>query len=164
MRRMKILPYRRIIIKTKLIKAKAIERLRIGTFEHTPSPGYIWGSMDFISKIDGANFIANRILDYRGNAFLPILHGKFLQDSGVTEIHVRMYPPIINMVLATVLVGTPLWFFGREVFEWLRNGTSIGTTFIVLMMPVFIYILMMISFNPEANQAENFLRNLYKDQ
>jgi len=158
---MNLLPYRRIVLRTKLSKPRAVERLRKGVFKNAPSPCYVRGPMDFIARIDGSHFTANRLLDYRYNGFIPILHGRFVQGSMGTEVHVRLYPPIVNIAIATILGGYPLWLSVRVLFWWLQNGRAPNEALAFLPFSAIIYGSALSMFNPEADRAEDFLRGLY---
>jgi hypothetical protein len=156
---MKIIPYRRIRIETHLSIEGAIELLRMNLFMKNPPFLYKRGSFDFYGRIRGSRFTAHRLLDYRGNAFIPMIHGCFVQTSVDTEIHITMHPPIINLILASPLICMPFVIFFKSLKQQEPFLQNLG----LLAIPVLIYGFMLGMFTPEANRAESFLTKVFND-
>jgi hypothetical protein len=161
---MNLIPFRKIIIETRLTQSKAIECLQKGSFTHLPPLFYVRNPMDFWVKINGSNFTANRLIGYR-NGFLPILHGQFIQGQNSTEIHVSMYPPVINVIIASILGGTILFFIIHGLFEYFQTGKPFNEILTFLLVLVIGYgVIMNVFFNPEAKIAEDFMKSLFENE
>jgi hypothetical protein len=120
--------------------------------------------MDFWVKINGSKFTANRLIGYR-NGFLPILHGQFVQGQNSTEIHVSMYPPVINIIITSILGGTISFFIIRGLIDFFQTGKSLNETLTLLLALIIGYsVIMGAFFNPEAKIAENFIKSLFENE
>jgi len=120
--------------------------------------------MDFYRRISSDHFTAYRLLDYRSNAFNPILHGRFIHTSDGTDIVVRMYPSIINILLVGLMLGVILVYSVVSFLGWLINGQTITPALTLFVVFIMLYSFILNAFAPEAKRAEEFLLGLFKDK
>ena len=57
----------------------------------------------------------------RANSFNPGLHGRFFETPEATEIHIKIYPPVINILISSTFVISLSFFSLRDLFEWDNN-------------------------------------------
>ncbi|MDV6169634.1 hypothetical protein R1T16_14450 [Flavobacterium sp. DG1-102-2] len=86
---MKLIPYQKLTLTTKLTKREVFERLR----DNTGKPGLsAWGSGSlFIGHGNMNGFEIRRNISYR-NSFIPYINGKFLPEQSRTAIETIFKP------------------------------------------------------------------------
>lgn len=86
---MKLLPYRKTTVTTKLTKEEVLEKIR----QNTAKPDLFnpRGSTQFSGIVNPESFKIRRNLDYK-NSFVPFMTGRFLQHQTHTTIEVTFKP------------------------------------------------------------------------
>ena len=118
--------------------------------------------MDFFARVSDSGFTSNRLLDYRANALIPILHGHFVQTPLGTDIQVRMHPPLINLMILALLVAFIAQAAVSDILRWFSAGQSLDGTGMLLAIAAFLCLMPAFLFAPEARLAEEFLRSVYE--
>lgn len=86
---MKLLPYRKITISTKLTQQEVSQKISENTAK--PDLSNPHGSTLFSGAVNPESFRIRRNLDYR-NSFVPFMTGRFLPNTGRTTMEVTFKP------------------------------------------------------------------------
>ncbi|MBE2200568.1 MAG: hypothetical protein IAE79_18285 [Anaerolinea sp.] len=159
-----LIPYTRFALKTYLSAPEAEQRLaqrvrprrwrQLRFFWSKPDPAY-----PFEGSVENGRFNINRIINYR-NSFLPIIVGQFHEDLGFTriEISMRMHYAVQAFLVVWVLGFLSIFWpisLGDESVGWL-GGLVMFAGFVLLFL-----LIIVVSFNYEANKARRLLEELW---
>lgn len=150
---MKLLPIENIVFKSKLNENEIIERLTNEVeFENTYI-NYVSGKL-FDGEITDNKFEITRKINHR-NSFLPLITGIIENTTDGTKITVHM------KLNKGVTIFSYIWFG----FVFLMGIISLSTGFYELqplLMIIFFYLMIMLSFKYESYKSKKLLQNIFK--
>lgn len=163
---MKIFPYERLKITTKLSPDEAINRL-VNVIELQP---YLrWFATDhkpYEGKVEGHQFQISRVINYR-NSFLPMIHGEVLPEMRGSSIRITMRSHGLVIVFMIFWLGAVGFFFLAMLSTFISAAMqgTIGNPSVLLApagMFAFGYLLMLGGFKFESIKSKKFFCDLFE--
>lgn len=162
---MNILPFEKIVYRTKLHPDEVINRLK----EHV-EPNQLFRTKfsfsqkeykDFEGTINGKSFSIQRIIEYR-NSFVPQIRGVVSQDLKGTKIEVTMQLHVVIMIFLSIwCTGVGLAFVGM-LYQSIQSGTWDYIIAIPLGMFLFAVLLVTFGFKSESHHAHGLLQKVFQ--
>ena len=156
------IPFVSLQLRTKLSIENVIEKLdsiiELKKFTLFGNLGY---SKSFRGELfeNGFLMIRNSIL-YQ-NSFMPVIKGKISRESGYTVINIFMRMNLFVIIFMGFWLTIPLLLTCKSLFDLLiHHDGSLLTCFFPMVLFVFGYILMMVSFTYENKKAQKILKEL----
>ena len=99
---MKLLPYQKITISTKLTKEEALQKIR----ENTTKPDWLnpQGNTLFLGVVTHKNFKVKRNLNYKGT-IVPFMTGSFLLHTENTTLEIILKPHVATLTIVSIWLG-----------------------------------------------------------
>jgi hypothetical protein len=158
---MKLLPYERYVLTTKLNMGEVIRRMQYNVSEKHRNIFTIPKEEQkvFTGNVREEGFIVSRRIAYR-NSFLPIITGYIDEGFGETQIRITMRMSYFVSLFMIVWLGFTLFALIQVLYNVYLQKMVAGAIFPPLFMFLAGYGLMMICFKLEANKAKAMLRAL----
>ena len=154
---MKLLPYRKITISTKLSKEEVLQKIRENTAKpYIMNPG---GNTLFSGVVIAESFRVRQNLDYK-NSFVPFMTGRFLQHPGHTTLEVTFKPLEFVMAFMALWVGGVALACIGAFYTIITNESSPAPLFIPFLMFIFGTIVFSGAFALEYQKSKAALLNL----
>ena len=160
---MRVFPYRRIIVRTRLSALEAQSRIA----EVTDPPNLNWfkrGKKPFHGSVNNMEFKVFRTINYR-NSFLPQISGRISPDPLGSTIQLTMHPHPASALFMAMWLGVVGMIFFVFLGAMLIDRTN-PIEPAALVVPGFMLLLgggmTSIAFHYEANRAAKFLQNLFE--
>jgi hypothetical protein len=152
-----LLPYQTIVLESPLAPPEALERLKaavepVQLLRRDPH------QRPFEGTVESTSFHINRILTYR-NSFRPQLQGRTEPTaSGGTRVVVsfQLHPVVLVLLAFAVWFFAQFWPLGRPS----PNATGPDPRLVLVGIVVFVVLLALGCFIPEASKAEQLLKGI----
>jgi hypothetical protein len=144
-------PYRRLVIKSKLDPPELASRLRSVTVAGHPSFRKLPSHVNFVGKVTGEKFRVVPAIRGR-NTYLPWLVGTIQAETTGTVVTVVMTLHPIAIIAVLALLG------GGQYLAIVREG-GFNVLFLGMIL-AFHMVMYVVGFRPEARKAEERLREL----
>jgi len=160
---MNILPYRKLILHTRLTPQQCIELLKAGTTIADPEC-LRWRepkNTPFLGFIFCDTFKIRRVIDYR-NSFLPVINGRIQPIAMGTEIAMTLKPVPLVIAFMCIWFGILLTMFLAALVNGLMQGTIPQA---ILVMPIMLLVggsIMYFGFDAEYKNAKKALIAIFK--
>ena len=154
---MKIVPYRRFLIKTSKSKNE-IMQIILSNAEH-PLLFRLYGSKPFWGKINDKGFKLTPNINYR-NSFVPVIKGYVIEYDKGSIVNVKMRPYIFVIIFMSIFLAALAYTLITAIFSGQEFRFTMLIPFIIFL---FVYELMYFLFQLEATNSKKLLTKLLGD-
>lgn len=164
-----LIPYRHIIINTFLSSEKA-ESILSSSLESKRRKRTLFqnlrgGSGAFRGTVSNDGFTIKRDIPlsnyYTSNSFSPILYGRFNEHPRGVQVDVKMTMHPLANIFMVFWFGTLGFRFIGKIANTIATGLVEPELFWIMILVLFGYSLMMLSYNYEANRASDFIHRVF---
>jgi hypothetical protein len=118
----------------------------------------------FEGQLAQDGFKITRIISH-GNAFLPVITGKFAAGQSGTTISIKMRIPVFAAAFMCFwFAGVGIGVFDTLVGLAMDQTPSVARCLIAFAMPILGYVLVVACFWPEAKRARRVLEEMFQDK